>query len=223
MGATDQPTELSAGRRRRRHAEARRHERGLSGNRLGHGGAAPRADQAAGGGRLEHVLHRLLRARLLHPGEPSAAARQRQGRLVRLARRSEDRGAAGGVVQRTGPRRRRRRSATRCSFRRSRTCRTTRSGWRSPTAFRPDITGVPEGFPIFWNVRRTAGEWPGRAQPRTANAVIVIFGAAVRPGGRPSTTLRRRVEAAAAFGSRLAAPLFLPTGGGPLTARPRRP
>ncbi|MEJ0020627.1 MAG: ABC transporter substrate-binding protein [Acetobacteraceae bacterium] len=24
-----------------------------------------------------------------------------------------------------------------------------------PTAFRPDITGVPEGFAIFWNVRRT--------------------------------------------------------------------
>jgi peptide/nickel transport system substrate-binding protein len=24
-----------------------------------------------------------------------------------------------------------------------------------PTAFRPDITGLPEGFPIFWNVRRT--------------------------------------------------------------------
>jgi peptide/nickel transport system substrate-binding protein len=24
-----------------------------------------------------------------------------------------------------------------------------------PTAFRPDITGVPEGFPIFWDVRRT--------------------------------------------------------------------
>ena len=24
-----------------------------------------------------------------------------------------------------------------------------------PTAFRKDITGVPEGFPIFWNVRRT--------------------------------------------------------------------
>jgi peptide/nickel transport system substrate-binding protein len=24
-----------------------------------------------------------------------------------------------------------------------------------PTAFRHDITGVPEGFPIFWNVRRT--------------------------------------------------------------------
>jgi peptide/nickel transport system substrate-binding protein len=23
-----------------------------------------------------------------------------------------------------------------------------------PTAFRPDISGVPEGFPIFWNVRR---------------------------------------------------------------------
>jgi uncharacterized SAM-binding protein YcdF (DUF218 family) len=45
------------------------------------------------------------------------------------------------------------------------------------------------------------------------DAVIVIFGAAVRPGGRPSTTLHRRVEAAAAFGTRFAAPLFVPTGG----------
>jgi len=35
----------------------------------------------------------------------------------------------------------------------------------------------------------------------------------VRPGGRPSTTLLLRVEAAAAFASRLADPLFLPTGG----------
>ena len=26
---------------------------------------------------------------------------------------------------------------------------------QNATAFRPDITGVPEGFPIFWNVRRT--------------------------------------------------------------------
>jgi peptide/nickel transport system substrate-binding protein len=26
---------------------------------------------------------------------------------------------------------------------------------RFPTAFRRDITGVPEGFPIFWSVRRT--------------------------------------------------------------------
>ena len=57
---------MPAGRRRRGHAEARRDERGLSGDRLGHGGAAPRADQAAGGGRLEPVLHRLLRPRLLH-------------------------------------------------------------------------------------------------------------------------------------------------------------
>jgi uncharacterized SAM-binding protein YcdF (DUF218 family) len=35
----------------------------------------------------------------------------------------------------------------------------------------------------------------------------------VRPGGRPSTTLRWRVEAAAAFGGRFADPLFVPTGG----------
>jgi peptide/nickel transport system substrate-binding protein len=26
---------------------------------------------------------------------------------------------------------------------------------QSPTAFRNDITGVPEGFPVFWNVHRT--------------------------------------------------------------------
>lgn len=41
----------------------------------------------------------------------------------------------------------------------------------------------------------------------------MIFGAAVRPDGQPSTTLRWRVEAAAAFGARWSAPLFVPTGG----------
>jgi uncharacterized SAM-binding protein YcdF (DUF218 family) len=35
----------------------------------------------------------------------------------------------------------------------------------------------------------------------------------VRPGGRPSTTLVLRVEAAATFGKRFAEPLFIPTGG----------
>jgi uncharacterized SAM-binding protein YcdF (DUF218 family) len=44
------------------------------------------------------------------------------------------------------------------------------------------------------------------------DAVIVIFGAAVRPGGRPSTTLVLRVEAAVAFAERFAEPLFIPTG-----------
>ncbi len=44
-------------------------------------------------------------------------------------------------------------------------------------------------------------------------AAIVIFGAAVRRGGRASGTLRRRVEAAVAFGAGLDAPLFVPTGG----------
>jgi uncharacterized SAM-binding protein YcdF (DUF218 family) len=42
--------------------------------------------------------------------------------------------------------------------------------------------------------------------------VIVIFGAAVRPDGTPSNTLRRRVEAAAAFGARQKEPIFIPTG-----------
>ncbi|MDR3537430.1 MAG: YdcF family protein [Acetobacteraceae bacterium] len=45
------------------------------------------------------------------------------------------------------------------------------------------------------------------------DAVIVIFGAAVRPDGRASTTLRRRVDAAARCSRRFHAPLFIPTGG----------
>lgn len=44
------------------------------------------------------------------------------------------------------------------------------------------------------------------------DAVIVIFGAAVRPDGRASSTLRRRVDAAARFGRRFRAPIFVPTG-----------
>lgn len=47
----------------------------------------------------------------------------------------------------------------------------------------------------------------------TPDAVIIIFGAGVRPDGQPSTTLRWRVEAAATFARRFTAPLFLPTGG----------
>jgi uncharacterized SAM-binding protein YcdF (DUF218 family) len=43
--------------------------------------------------------------------------------------------------------------------------------------------------------------------------IIVIFGAAVRPDGTPSNTLRRRVEAAAAFGLRYPGAIFVPTGG----------
>jgi vancomycin permeability regulator SanA len=41
---------------------------------------------------------------------------------------------------------------------------------------------------------------------------VVIFGAAVRPDGSPSPTLRRRVEAALACGARTEAPLYVPTG-----------
>jgi uncharacterized SAM-binding protein YcdF (DUF218 family) len=46
-----------------------------------------------------------------------------------------------------------------------------------------------------------------------APPVIVIFGAAVRPDGSPSPVLRRRVEAAFAWGTSLASPvLYIPTG-----------
>jgi uncharacterized SAM-binding protein YcdF (DUF218 family) len=44
------------------------------------------------------------------------------------------------------------------------------------------------------------------------DATIIIFGAAVRPDGRPSETLRHRANAAARFGRRFARPHFIPTG-----------
>src|SRR5271168_5181905 len=52
-----------------------------------------------------------------------------------------------------------------------------------------------------------------KVNPPAPDAVIVIFGAAVRPDGKPSQTLRHRVEAAARFGGRFCRPLFIPTGG----------
>lgn len=42
---------------------------------------------------------------------------------------------------------------------------------------------------------------------------LVIFGAAVRPDGRPSGVLRRRIEGALAAAEGLSDPWFLPTGG----------
>jgi uncharacterized SAM-binding protein YcdF (DUF218 family) len=44
-------------------------------------------------------------------------------------------------------------------------------------------------------------------------AVIVIFGAAVRPDGRPSGAMRSRVESALACAAGLTDPEFMPTGG----------
>jgi uncharacterized SAM-binding protein YcdF (DUF218 family) len=52
-----------------------------------------------------------------------------------------------------------------------------------------------------------------KVNPQEPDAIIVIFGAAVRPDGKASGTLRYRVAAAARFGARFARPLFIPTGG----------
>lgn len=54
---------------------------------------------------------------------------------------------------------------------------------------------------------------PSGMADATERPVIVIFGAAVRPDGQPSRTLRLRVEAAAAFGRGLDRPIYVPTGG----------
>ena len=52
----------------------------------------------------------------------------------------------------------------------------------------------------------------GATQP--PRAAIIIFGAAVRPGGAPSRALTERVQAARAWGERQHPPaLYIPTGG----------
>ncbi len=48
---------------------------------------------------------------------------------------------------------------------------------------------------------------------RDDKAAIVIFGAAVHRGGRPSRMLTRRVQAAYQTGRKLDNPLYVPTGG----------
>jgi len=45
-----------------------------------------------------------------------------------------------------------------------------------------------------------------------ADAIIVIFGAAVRPDGQPTATLRHRVDTAARFSQRFQRSVFVPTG-----------
>jgi len=54
--------------------------------------------------------------------------------------------------------------------------------------------------------------WPTIEKPASPDAVIIIFGAAVRPDGTPSGTLRHRVDAAGRFAARCARPMFIPTG-----------
>lgn len=46
----------------------------------------------------------------------------------------------------------------------------------------------------------------------TSSVAVVIFGAAVRRDGRPSNTLRLRVEAAVRFAARLPDTIYVPTG-----------
>jgi uncharacterized SAM-binding protein YcdF (DUF218 family) len=53
---------------------------------------------------------------------------------------------------------------------------------------------------------------PSAPELETPDAVIIIFGAAVRPDGRASQTLRHRVTAAVRFGALFARPRFIPTG-----------
>ena len=47
----------------------------------------------------------------------------------------------------------------------------------------------------------------------TAPAIIIVFGAGLRADGTPSATLRRRLDAALAFGGSLPDAIYMPTGG----------
>lgn len=52
-----------------------------------------------------------------------------------------------------------------------------------------------------------------RTVPGTERDYIIVFGAAVRPGGRPSRTLARRIEGAAAWVQALPEAMLIATGG----------
>jgi len=62
------------------------------------------------------------------------------------------------------------------------------------------------------NVRPTAPGPIANAASADTDAIIIIFGAAVRRDGMPSPTLHYRVDAAARFGAKFIRPLFIPTG-----------
>lgn len=54
----------------------------------------------------------------------------------------------------------------------------------------------------------------GRAtQPRLKRDYVIVFGAAVRPNGRPSAALRRRINIAAVWAEKHPASIIMPTGG----------
>lgn len=50
--------------------------------------------------------------------------------------------------------------------------------------------------------------------------IVIIFGAAVRPDGRPSGALQARIEAALDTGRQLQDPIYMPTGGQGRFGRP---
>ena len=75
---------------------------GLRGDGLGHGGATPGQQGAAGPGWLEYLLHRLGGPECGRPGGPLPHHRQRPERLVRLAHQPPHRAAPHGLVHRPG-------------------------------------------------------------------------------------------------------------------------
>ena len=72
---------------------------------------------------------------------------------------------------------------------------------------------VPPGAAAGQIARMASAGAPEKSDRDRGSLAIVIFGAAVRPGGAPSGTMRRRVQAAVAFGARQPDALYVPTGG----------
>ena len=134
-----------------------RHECRLRRDRLGHGRLAPRPEDAAGPGRLEHVPH-LARRRGLHQSRRlQRHSRQRRQGLVRLARQRDRGKGSRGLVRRQEPRRGegRGRAPQQGGARGRRLC----ADRLLPElqAWRKNVSGIAKGpLPFFWGVSKTA-------------------------------------------------------------------
>ena len=133
-------------------------QRRLPGAGMGHGGAAPRQPRADRQGRLEHFLYVSRRLRERFAGaRPLRSRATASTALVRLADRSEDGGAAPGVVRRAGYggaeedlRADAGASSGRTRLMRRWACTTSRP------AFHNYLTDIPDGWPQFYGVKKNA-------------------------------------------------------------------
>ena len=134
-----------------RFAEAHRDERGLSGNGLWHSVEAPRIEQTAGPGRLESDCTGIPGLVGLTPATHLALLGDGSGR-PNDPKMQELREAWFNAPDLTI----RMKIGEQMQLQAFENVPYWPLGLAQiPAACRPDITGIPDGFPLFWNVRRT--------------------------------------------------------------------